>query len=158
MVGLKVSLLCLTIAGSMHGALACDATGMQQCQTDYTTGLGAAQAGGGTKVCDHINTMISCLSSKCSGCAAGATTAFNMIVDNAKTSACASGGTCPVMHCAGPPCHVAQPQAQVWHRQPSSSHPLRHVSLLLGRRHRVPGNPLEDIKLLFNTVGSILRA
>merc|ERR1719198_773240 len=95
MVGLKVSLLCLTIAGSMHGALACDATGMQQCQTDYMTGLGAAQAGGGMKVCDHINTMISCLSSKCSGCAAGATTAFNMIVDNAKTSACASGGTCP---------------------------------------------------------------
>merc|ERR1712039_423761 len=63
--------------------------------SNYQSGIAAAQAAGGTKACDHINTMISCLNSKCAGCAAGATTAFNMIVDNAKNSACASGGTCP---------------------------------------------------------------
>jgi len=70
---------------------ACDAAGMQTCNTDYIKAVPTAT---GSETCDVINSLVTCMNTKGAGCPAAALAQFNSMVDSAKQPVCASSGKC----------------------------------------------------------------
>merc|ERR1712217_606065 len=71
----------------------CDATGLSTCNTNYLTGVDGLT---GTALCDHVNTLVTCLSSSCAGCNAAAIAQFQTTVDTQMPAMCTnSNPTCP---------------------------------------------------------------
>jgi len=70
---------------------ACDAAGMQECNTDYLKAVPKAR---GSETCDVINSLVTCMNTKGAGCPAAALAQFNSMVDSAKEPECASSGKC----------------------------------------------------------------
>lgn len=86
-----VKTLCFLVLAMACGGDACDAQGMQQCNTAY---IAAVPGASGTQVCDVVNTLVTCMNSKGAGCPSAAMAQFNTMTDAAKNPVCSAGGSC----------------------------------------------------------------
>merc|ERR1712203_464442 len=87
------AIVCISIFASACVGDACDATGLQTCNTNYLTGVAGLT---GTAMCDHVNTLVTCLSSSCAGCNTAAIAQFQATVDTQLPALCTNAGaTCP---------------------------------------------------------------
>merc|ERR1719213_316027 len=91
-VSVSLLTLCLVFLALVQPATSCDAAGMNTCNTNYISGVSSAS---GSEACEHIDTMISCMNTACTGCDDSVKQQFNAIVNPIQSgSSCQAGGAC----------------------------------------------------------------